>query len=266
MDFATVNKAKLLAGYNDQKKSASQLAKEFGVGESRMRRALKYLGVEMRSYSEAQKIALESGNAEHPTKGKKLSKETIDKISESQSKCWREFSEEEMDAYRKLKKEQWANMTDSAKAELQRKAHIAIRESSEIGSKTERYVSGRLEEEGYGVIVHARNLLNQALEVDMFIPELRTAIEIDGPSHFMNIWGEEKLRKQQSADAQKEGLLLKNGFVLIRVRQLDKTVSAKKMKDIYEIVLAKLREIEEAFPPEGKRLIELEVLGGVKLL
>jgi very-short-patch-repair endonuclease len=155
-------------------------------------------------------------------------------------------------------------MTESAKYELRSAAYAAIRESAEIGSKTERYVSAALEEEGYGVIVHARNLIqSRALEVDMFVPDLKTAIEIDGPSHFIAVWGEDRLKKQQSADTVKQGLLINNGYVLIRVIQRDKSMSVKRMKDVYELILLELRKIEEAFPPVGKRLIEIEIKDGV---
>jgi very-short-patch-repair endonuclease len=155
-------------------------------------------------------------------------------------------------------------MTESAKENLRSAAYAAIRESAEIGSKTERYVSAALEEEGYGVIIHARNLIqSQALEVDMFVPDLKTAIEIDGPSHFEPVWGPDRLRKQQSADTAKQGLLMNNGYALIRVKQLDRSMSVKRMKDVYELILSELRKIEVEFPPLGKRMIELEIKDGV---
>lgn len=263
MEFADKNRNKLVTEYVNNKKSLSTIGKEMGVPSSRIRRALKYLNIDMRTYAEAQKVALETGSAKHPTKGKKLDKDTINKISESRAKTWSDMSEDDRNKFRAAKKEQWANMSIEERIELQRKAHVAIREASAAGSKAERFVSDRLEEEGYGVIVHARNLLiNTNLEVDLFIPELRTAIEIDGPSHFFPIWGADKLAKQQKSDLEKEGLLLRHGYAIIRIRQMDNTLSAKRLQTIYDVVLGELRKIEENFPEEGKRFIEVEVKDG----
>ena len=97
----------------------------------------------------------------------------------------------------------------------------------------------------------------------MFIPDLKTAVEIDGPSHFEPVWGPDRLRKQQSADTAKQGLLMNNGYALIRVKQLDRSMSVKRMKDVYELILSELRKIEVEFPPLGKRMIELEIKDGV---
>lgn len=264
MQYAIVNGAKLRHAYLEELKSVPVIALEMGTNETKIRRALKFLGVPIRSYAEAQSIAISQGIAKHPTKGKKLSKETINNISAQRSKAWLDLPEEDKQRFRDVKKEQWKNMTESARSELRSAAYAAIRESAEIGSKTERYVSAALEEEGYGVIIHARNLIqSQALEVDMFVPDLKTAVEIDGPSHFEPVWGSEKLMKQQSADTAKQGLLLNNGYVLIRVRQRDKSMSVKRMKDVFDLVLSELRKIEVEFPPVGRRLIELEVKDGV---
>ena len=264
MQFAIVNGAKLRSAYLEELKSVPVIAQEMGTNETKVRRALKFLGVQIRKYAEAQSVAISQGVAKHPTKGKKLSKETINNISAKRSQAWIDLSEEDKQKFRDAKKEQWNNMTESAKQELRSAAYAAIRESAEIGSKTERYVSAALEEEGYGVIIHARNLIqSQALEVDMFVPDLKTAVEIDGPSHFEPVWGSDKLKKQQSSDTAKQGLLLNNGYVLIRVIQRDKSMSIKRMKDVYELILLELRKIEEDFPPIGQRLIEIEIKDGV---
>jgi very-short-patch-repair endonuclease len=264
MEFAQINKVRLTSYYLNDKKSIAQIAKDLNTNTSKIRRSLIFLGIEMRNYSEAQKVALDSGTATHPTKGKKLAKETIDKISVGRSKAWTDLPEIDKDKVRKMKKEQWEAMTPSAKEELRHMAHVAIRESAAIGSKTERFVAEALEAEGFGVIVHARNLIqSQALEVDLFVPGVKTAIEIDGISHWSPVWGEDKLRKQQAADTIKQGLILANGYVLIRIRQLDKTMSMKRMNDIYQVILEELKTIGEEFPPLEKRLIDIEVNNGI---
>ena len=45
------------------------------------------------------------------------------------------------------------------------------------------------------------------------------AIEIDGPSHFLPVWGEDALKKNISYDQKKQGLILGRGLTLIRIKQ-----------------------------------------------
>ena len=112
---------------------------------------------------------------------------------------------------------------------------------------------------GYEAIFHKRGLLiNDKLEVDIFLPVLKTAIEIDGPAHFLPIWGETNLNRHIRSDAQKSGLLINRGFVIIRVKNLIKNLSAKNMRDVLGAIIDELKKIEEKFPPLAKRLIEIE--------
>jgi very-short-patch-repair endonuclease len=92
----------------------------------------------------------------------------------------------------------------------------------------------------------------------MYIPKLRTIIEVDGPSHFLPIWGEEKLDKQIKADLKKNGRILSKGFAIIRVKVIRK-VSLKRKQDMLKNVLNQLQNIEKKFPPKSQRFIEVEL-------
>lgn len=263
MQYAVANKEKLIDLYVNQKMSMGEIAKILKTNLTKVRRSLIFLGVEIRSWSESQKLALQSGRAKHPTKGQKLGASTKDKISVARSESWGKMDKTKKEEFVNMKKEWWAALPEAEKHRIKTLAHEAIRHSAEYGSKTERFVSAGLEDEGYSVIVHARDIItNAALEVDLLLPELRTVIEIDGPSHFLPIWGEAKLKKQQKSDTEKQSLLLKHGFCIIRVKQLDRTMSVKRMKDVYSILIDELRKIEEQFPDEKNRLIEIEVADG----
>jgi very-short-patch-repair endonuclease len=48
---------------------------------------------------------------------------------------------------------------------------------------------------------------------------MNVAIEIDGPSHFLPVWGDDALKRNQKYDQKKTGLLLGKGLSLIRVKQ-----------------------------------------------
>jgi len=102
------------------------------------------------------------------------------------------------------------------------------------------------------VIIPAENL-----EIDLYIPELKTIIEVDGPSHFLPIWGEDKLQKQVNADLRKSGALLSKGYAIIRVKSLGSESLAKR-EYLIEQVLNQLQSISKKFPPKSKRFIEVE--------
>ena len=96
----------------------------------------------------------------------------------------------------------------------------AIRKASKEGSKLERYIKRELTSLGYNVLIHQRILPNKDLEVDLFLPSEKTIIEVDGPSHFLPVWGEERLQKQIKSDQDKTGLALSKGFKIIRIKHL----------------------------------------------
>ena len=107
---------------------------------------------------------------------------------------------------------------------------------------------------------HKKNLIpTQKLEIDLYIPSHKTIIEIDGPSHFFPIWGEEKLQKQIIADSQKSGLILSKGYIIIRVKNLADFVSLNKKEELINNLLAHLEKIDNRFPPKSKRFIEIEL-------
>ena len=114
--------------------------------------------------------------------------------------------------------------------------------------------------DGYDVIFHKKGLVaNNKLEVDLFIPSLKTAIEIAGPAHFLPIWGEESLQKNIRADSEKAGLLISGGFVVLRIKNITRNVSSKNMRDSLNLIISELKKIDKKFPAKTKRLIEVEV-------
>ena len=118
-------------------------------------------------------------------------------------------------------------------------------------------MEGRLQTAGFRVKMHEILIPAENLEIDLYIPSLKTIIEVDGPSHFLPIWGEDKLQKQVNADLRKSGSLLSRGYAIIRVKSLGQE-SLSKREELIECVLEKLKKIENKFPPRSKRFIEVE--------
>ena len=102
-------------------------------------------------------------------------------------------------------------------------------------------------------------MIDDKFELDLFIPELKVAIEIDGPAHFFPIWGEEALQKNIRSDIQKSGLILGAGFVMIRVKNISKSLSKKSQRDTLNTILSALQGVEKKFPAKKDRYIEFEV-------
>lgn len=260
MSFAEQNRDFLINAYVSENKSTYEIAEELHTYPNKVRRALKVLGISLKTKSEAQSVALKQGRHKHPTRGKKRSDVDKVNISEGMSKYWVDMNDEERDRRVSLAKDQWAAMTDEERENMKRAAIEAVRRAGKEGSKLEKFLRQSLTDGGYDVIFHKKGLIpNENLEIDLFIPKLRTAIEIDGPAHFLPIWGEKNLQRHIRADAHKSGLLLRSGFVIVRIKHTTKNVSEKLKRDLLSLVTKTLDKIDKKFPPTGKRYMELEI-------
>jgi len=259
MRFAEDNKDFLVREYVENNRSTYWISEKLGTYPNKVRRALKFLGVDLKSKSEAQSNALKSGRHKHPTKGRKRTEEERIKISEGMANHWENMSEDERDRRIALAKKQWEEMTENEKSELRSMAAEAVRRASQEGSKIEKFLKEGLTSEGYDVIFHMKGLIPaENLEVDLFVPSLKTAIEIDGPAHFLPIWGEDSLQKNIRSDAKKSGLILSKGYCMIRVKQINKNVSEKSKRKTLALILTELGKISKKFPAKSKRYIEIE--------
>jgi very-short-patch-repair endonuclease len=257
--FSQKHKEFLIEQYVSKKKSTYEIAQELNTYPNKVRRALKALGIDLRDKSQAQSVAIASGRHEHPTKGKIRTEAEKIAISDGMHSYWQNMEDEERDRRSELSKQQWASMSDEDKANLRKMAAEAVRRASKEGSKIEKFLHEGLTKQGYGPIFHKKGLIpNENMEVDIFVPSLKTAIEIDGPAHFLPIWGEENLQKHIRADAIKAGSFINRGYVVLRVKNLIRNLSSKNMRDVLDLVVSTLSNIEEDFPSPDKRLIEIE--------
>ena len=138
-------------------------------------------------------------------------------------------------------KRAWDKKSDEEKSRLIEQAQNAVRETSRIGSKLEHFLLSELGKQNIKVEFHKEHWLqNQKLQVDLYLPQNSTAIELDGPSHFKPVWGQDNLNKNIRADQQKTGLVLHSGLVMIRIKQTQ-SLTQRYMRNILEELLYLLK-------------------------
>ena len=243
--------------YNEDNKSTYEIAEALGTYPNKIRRTLKKHGYELKDKKTAQQNALKSGRSPHPTKGKTRSLEEKIKISGGLVNYWEDMSDEEKERRAAQAKVRWEEMPQEQKEKMRTRGIEAIQRSAKEGSKLERFLLDRLGKLGYEVKFHQMLIPAEKLEIDLYIPSLKTIIEVDGPSHFLPIWGEERLQKQMNADLRKSGTLLSKGYVVIRVKTVG-FESIKRKEDIINQIASHLTKIETKFPKRSKRFIEVE--------
>lgn len=230
--------------YIQQNKSFYDIAKEYGTYANKIRRDAISFKIPIRDKSEAQKNALKVGNHKHPTKGKSRDQKTKDKIGLGVLSSWAALPEAELDKRKKSAKKQWEEMAEDQKESILKMANDAVRLSSKLGSKLENFLLSRLIGDGYKVDFHKEQTLsNTKLQIDLFLPRIDVAIEVDGPSHFLPVWGDDTLKKNISYDQKKQGLILGKGWKLIRIKQ-QKDFSKARAGLLYDSLLTMLKSIE----------------------
>lgn len=221
---------------------------------------LKSNNIEIRTKSQVQKAALASGKVKHPTEGMVRQEKTKLKISRTLQKYWDDMTDEDKQFFSELSKKRWDEKSEEERDQFHKSGIKAIRQAAESGSKMEFFVVQGLTKAGYSAIHHKKKMLaNLNLEVDIFIPSLNIVIEVDGPSHQLPIWGDEAFKKRQKLDADKNGLLLSKGYVIIRFKFNDNKLSlynkTMAMNKIIEIV----QSVEKNFPDKDNRFYEVKI-------
>ena len=242
--------------YVDQNKSFADIAVLYNTYANKIRRDAKKFEIVIRNKSEAQKNALSTGKHKHPTKGTQRDTDTKNKIGMSVLRAWDGLSEAEINGRKEKAKLAWESLGQNEKDNILQKANEGVRKASKLGSKLEIYIFEKLLADGYRTEFHKEQMLvTTKLQIDIFLPTMNTAIEIDGPSHFEPVWGDESLARNVKYDNKKTGLILGKGLILIRIKQT-KDFSRSRASLIYEQLRIELDKIKIEFPTNN-RIIEL---------
>ena len=243
--------------YIKKELSISTIADQLGTYSNKIRRDAIKCGIPLRDKSSAQKIALQSGRHKHPTKGTTRDEDTRSKIGLSVLNNWEELSESERAKRQNVAKQNWEGLSEDDKKSRLTLANQAVRRASKEGSKLEKFILQNLVKDGIKVDFHKEQMLsNTRLQIDLFLPTINTAIEIDGPSHFKEVWGKNTLSRNIKYDNKKTGLILGKGLVLIRIKQ-SRDFSNSRGLLVYNNLLEKINSIKHNFPLPGDRDINI---------
>jgi very-short-patch-repair endonuclease len=249
MNYSTLNdqdkEKHIKQKYEIEKKSFAIIAKELNTYSNKIRRDAKKFNISIRSRSLAQKNALQQKTSIHPTKGKTRSESTKNKIGKKIISYWDSMNQQELEKRKEQAKQQWKQLTQDEKSNLIKKANIAVRKASKQGSKLEKFLLKELISQNFRVKFHEEQLLsNTKLQIDIFLPQLNVAIEVDGPSHFLPVWGKDTLDRNIKYDKKKTGLLIGKGYILIRIKQ-QKDFCVTRAHEIFNKLSAELAKIKK---------------------
>ena len=229
--------------YIVNKQSFADIATKYNTYANKIRRDAKKFGLKIRNKSQAQSNALKTGKHKHPTEGKKREDSVKDKIGLSVMKSWNNMDEAVLEKRKEKNKAAWQSLSDDQKDNMIKSANKAVRESSKLGSKLEKFLLNSLLSEGFVVEFHKEQILsNTKLQIDLFLPTMGIAIEVDGPSHFLPVWGQDALDKNQKYDKKKNGLIIGKGLSLIRIKQ-EHDYSKSRSSVIHSRVLEAIKEL-----------------------
>ncbi len=228
---------------------------------NKVMRLLKKCGIKLRDKAESQTIALSSGRANHPTRGKKHSAKTRSVIGKGVSRAWENMTDEERARRSDISKANWDLMTENERDELRALAAKAVRKAAVEGSKIEKFILIKLRNAGWDVEFHTeRRLPSQTLQIDLFVKNILTAIELDGATHWEAVWGEEHLQKTIASDNKKNSLLIQNGYNVIRIRTRISKVSQVYMDKVWLILEQELSKLKDNYRRNVEdRLIILDI-------
>lgn len=221
--------------YFDEGLSFNQIAKLLDSYSNKVRRDFLKFGFVPRTKSEAQANVLFWDKASHPTKGKQRSEADKIRISDTMARMWDTMDDKVRTKRAAKAKKNWDKMSLREQQEFREKASNAMRQAATTGSKMEKLLSEFLVELGYNNTMHDElMLLNGNLQIDIYVPSLKLVIEVDGPTHYQPIWGEEKLAKTINSDNEKNGLLLGDGYSVVRFKHIVKKITEKYKREVKE--------------------------------
>ena len=246
--------------YTEDKKSIREIAEMFNTYPLRINRILKKSGVHLRDRSESGKLAIQNGRLNPPMLGKKRTSEEIANISKKVSEAWRRRDKEDRERAKDEARERWNAIPEETRKEYQTMAAKALRRAADEGSKMEKYIYEALTKAGVNVIMHMKGVVpGHDYEVDLFIPGVNLAVEIDGLQHISPIYGNRDLTKTQQFDQVKNGALIAKGIRVLRIKNYVNHNSMAVNNKVVNEILKVVKNIEAGQYKKTQMLMVVEI-------
>lgn len=200
----------------EKKMSIRAIARELKTYPLKICRFCNKHQIPIMTASESLKSAYEAGTLINPRKGVTLSEIEKLNIGEAQHRVWANLSDYEMEVRREIQRKLFEQRKD--KKSFQKKGADGIRKAAREGSKLEKFLIKLFKKEGIRFIHHYKGMFgDNQLEADFFLPDLNVILEVDGPSHFCDIFGTSAYQKQVEADQKKNAIVLNMGASMFRL-------------------------------------------------
>lgn len=219
--MAEINEQEVRRLYLEEGLSMRRVAKEVGAPLATLSRFMKKFGITARDKATAQKNYLK--DHDHQMKGRKHTDETKKQISASLGEFWDSLSDDEREEFKRkigsAWQRKWASMSEAERKLAMQDLSLKAKQAQGKGSALEHFIAEGLRERGYTVEERStRYTAGKDFEVDLALPNEMIAIEVDGPTHFLPIHGEEHLAQQQERDTRKDDMVNAAGLSVLRVR------------------------------------------------
>jgi len=235
----SINETDVRRLYQDEGMSLRNVAKELGVSLATLSRFMKKVGIQTRDKATAQKNYLKDN--EHQMTGRSHTEETKQKISQGLGEFWDSLSPEASEELRQRIgsgwKRKWESMSEAERHAMMSELSAKSRLSQGNGSRLERFIAEELRSRGFIVEERTTNYtIGKDMEVDLALPSQGIAIEVDGPTHFLPIYGEDHLAQQQERDGRKDQQIIDAGYSVLRVRDNNGPLSQLRMERIVSAI------------------------------
>ncbi len=237
--MADINEQQIRRLYLDEGLSMRKIAVETNIPLATLSRFMKKYGIASRDKAQAQMNYLK--DHDHQMSGRQHTDETKKKISHSLGTFWDSLSiDEREEVKRKIGsawKRKWAAMSEQERKLTMESLTSKAREAQGGGSRLERFIATELRKRGYIIEERSTNYTaGKNFEVDLALPKEMIAIEVDGPTHFLAIYGEEHLEQQQERDARKDEMINAIGYNVLRIQDNNGPLSQLRIDKIEQAI------------------------------
>lgn len=195
--------------------------------------------IKKRNKSEAQLNYIKQ-TGKHQREGCEHTDQTRDRISDKMREFYdSEEGEAAKDRIREFRQQEWAEKSGAERQAILNDLQAANRAKMQAGagSNFENFLAEQLADQGFRVEQRTKTWTpGQKFHVDIAMPNEKIIIEVDGPTHWAPIYGEEELHKVEVKDARKDATLNANGWNVLRVQDVSGSTTRARFMRVLDTI------------------------------